>query len=64
MHTLEEEKQLQLNNLSFHLRKIAKEKYLSWKQAEEKEKKIFRAETNETENRKIKSTKGWLFRDQ
>jgi len=24
-------------------------------------KKIIRAETNETENRKIKSTKGWLF---
>ena len=39
MHILEEEKQLQLNNLSFHLRKIEKEKYLSWKQAEEKEKK-------------------------
>ena len=47
----------EINNLSFHMRKVEKEKQLSWKQAEEKEKKLEQKLMKLKTGKKRKSTK-------
>ena len=59
------EERSKINNLSFHLRKLAKEYQIKSKKSKRKEVIRIRGETNEIANRKlierINETKSWFF---
>ena len=65
MHILEEEKDLKINNLRFHIRKPEKEEQVKSKVIRRIEIIRVRGDVNEIENRKsiekIKDTKSWFF---